>query len=126
MSGTRGERRGYNGVQESNDGYECQCVRRDEANTQSSLQGKLARSSAPRPTPPAPLPVAAGAARTSARLRPTAACVLRSSVTVCCTSTTLSQGLTLVHCSAQLERFYEIGGARMGCVAHAKGVLGGV
>jgi hypothetical protein len=37
------------------------------------------------------------------------------------------QGLTLVHFSAQLERFVWIGGARMDCVAHIfKGVLGGV
>jgi hypothetical protein len=28
-----------------------------------------------------------------------------------------NQGLTLVHFSAQLERFYGIGGARRGCVA---------
>jgi hypothetical protein len=36
------------------------------------------------------------------------------------------QGLTLITFSAQLERIYRIGGARMGCVARVKGVLGGV
>ena len=36
------------------------------------------------------------------------------------------QGPTLVHFSAQLERFHGIGGARKGCVAHDKGVLGGI
>ena len=38
----------------------------------------------------------------------------------------VKQGLTLVHFSAQLERFYGIGGARRGCVARVKGLLGGV
>ena len=42
------------------------------------------------------------------------------------TSTTAEQGLTLVQFSAQLEGFHGIGGARRGCVAHVKGVLGGV
>jgi len=37
----------------------------------------------------------------------------------------VDQGLTLVHFSAQFERFYGIGGARDGCVARVKGVLGG-
>jgi hypothetical protein len=39
------------------------------------------------------------------------------------------QGLTLVHFSAQLERFlsfYGVGGARRGCVARVPGLLGGV
>ena len=40
-----------------------------------------------------------------------------------CTS---HQGLTLVHFSAQLERFYRIGGARRGCAARIKGVSGPV
>ena len=34
----------------------------------------------------------------------------------------LDQGLTLIHFSAQLERFCGIGGARRGCVARVKGV----
>jgi hypothetical protein len=36
------------------------------------------------------------------------------------------QGLTLVHFSAQLERFVWDRGARRDCVARIKGVLGGV
>jgi len=39
-----------------------------------------------------------------------------------CAST--EQGLTLDQFSAQLERFLGIGGARRGCVARFKGVLG--
>jgi hypothetical protein len=40
--------------------------------------------------------------------------------------TASEQGRTHVCFSAQLQRFYEIGGACRCCVAHVKGVLGGV
>jgi hypothetical protein len=50
---------------------------------------------------------------------PVVAIVVKSFVVVSNT-----QGLTLVHFSAQLERFLGIGGAVRRCVARVKGVLG--